>query len=397
MNKALQRTARAFILAALVPAAHGLFAADGPSLLQSSCVFGGNNDPGNSADLAMPDGDSKGLLLVRIQADSGAQAPVAVSYKGIALQPLRPTGTADAGYLQTWYLAQPPAGGSFPQEVGGEGMPELVGGVVRVQVGLDQVGLQVPLQDPGQEAPPAVAEEDGVLGLPGSALAQVFGQGRQGGPRQGHQPGLLALADDPHAGPVFIEQVEAAEAHGAQFRDAQAGAIDELQRRPVPQAGRLAGIRGVQEPLELVLGQRARKGPGLLSRAQDGDGVGRDVLVLGEVAVEVLQGRGAARPAGGAVVALGLAPGQIGTHHLGLEFRGLQVQALVGQVVQEQHQVGEVVQLGGIGKIALRLEVLAEGLQALLEARELGHGADLVALLGVQVFEGPGGLGHGLC
>jgi hypothetical protein len=117
MNKALQRTARAFILAALVPAAHGLFAADGPSLLQSSCVFGGNNDPGNSADLAMPDGDSKGLLLVRIQADSGAQAPVAVSYKGIALQPLRPTGTADAGYLQTWYLAQPPAGGSFPLEV----------------------------------------------------------------------------------------------------------------------------------------------------------------------------------------------------------------------------------------------------------------------------------------
>ncbi|HTB21869.1 MAG TPA: hypothetical protein VK914_04090 [bacterium] len=108
---------RALPLAAMLLIAGGLAAADGPSLLQSGCVFGGNNDPANTADLAMPDGDSHGLLLVRIQADSGTRTPVSVSYDGIALKALLPTRTADSGFLQTWYLAQPPSDGSHPLEV----------------------------------------------------------------------------------------------------------------------------------------------------------------------------------------------------------------------------------------------------------------------------------------
>lgn len=101
-----------FLIASLSCA--GLRAMEGPSLLQSGCLFGGNNKPSNSADLAMPDGDRQGLLLIRIQADTRTLPPLSVSYEGIPLKPLRPTKTSDAGYLQTWYLVGPPAGGGHP-------------------------------------------------------------------------------------------------------------------------------------------------------------------------------------------------------------------------------------------------------------------------------------------
>jgi hypothetical protein len=107
---AFKRTIAAFVLVAPLLTAGRLSAAAAPELLQSGCVFGGNNDTSNSADLGLPDGVGNGLLLIRIQADTGSVPPASVTYGGLALSPLPPTKTSDSGYLQTWYLVKPPTG-----------------------------------------------------------------------------------------------------------------------------------------------------------------------------------------------------------------------------------------------------------------------------------------------
>jgi hypothetical protein len=103
-----------FFLAASALALGRLPAASTPALLQSGCVFGGNNDISNAVDLRVPDGAGDGLLLVRIQADTGSVPPVSVTYDGVGLRALAPTGTSDSGYLQTWYLVKPPTGATHP-------------------------------------------------------------------------------------------------------------------------------------------------------------------------------------------------------------------------------------------------------------------------------------------
>ncbi|HTA17048.1 MAG TPA: hypothetical protein VK786_04815 [bacterium] len=98
----------------LLPAAGRLSAASAPVLIESGCIFGGNNNINNSADLSVPDGVSNGLLLIRIQADTGSVPPASVSYDGVSLSPLAPTKTSDSGYLQTWYLLKPSEGETHP-------------------------------------------------------------------------------------------------------------------------------------------------------------------------------------------------------------------------------------------------------------------------------------------
>jgi hypothetical protein len=99
----------AFLAAALFSAAP-LPAACGPQLVQSACVFGGNNNTSNTASVEVPAGLSHSLLLLRVQADDNAVPPISVAYAGQALASLAPQRTSDHGYLQTWYLAAPAPG-----------------------------------------------------------------------------------------------------------------------------------------------------------------------------------------------------------------------------------------------------------------------------------------------
>ncbi|HTA16875.1 MAG TPA: hypothetical protein VK786_03945, partial [bacterium] len=117
MTASRNMSAAVLLIVALLPAAGRLSAASAPVLVQSGCVFGGNNDISNSADLSIPEGIGDGLLLVRIQADAHSVPPMSVSFAGVALRSLAPTKTSDSGYLQTWYLIKPPSGDDRPLEV----------------------------------------------------------------------------------------------------------------------------------------------------------------------------------------------------------------------------------------------------------------------------------------
>jgi hypothetical protein len=98
------------LAAAVLAAPRTLPAGCGPRLLQSACVFGGNNNTSNTAGVEIPDGLAQGLLLVRVQADDHATPPLAVTYAGQSLTKLAPIRTSDHGYLQAWVLTAPTPG-----------------------------------------------------------------------------------------------------------------------------------------------------------------------------------------------------------------------------------------------------------------------------------------------
>jgi hypothetical protein len=100
----------AALAAGILSAAASLPAACGPSLVQSACVFGGNNNTSNTASVEIPSGLAHTLLLVRVQADDNAVPPLDMEFAGRDLRALPPVVTSDHGYLQTWYLSAPPAG-----------------------------------------------------------------------------------------------------------------------------------------------------------------------------------------------------------------------------------------------------------------------------------------------
>jgi uncharacterized repeat protein (TIGR01451 family) len=84
-----------------------------PVFVQSSCVFGGNNVTQNNANITVPAGHSNMLLLIRIQADgTNGQSvpPTYVGYDGLTLSSLAANTVTDGGYLQAWYLVNPPVG-----------------------------------------------------------------------------------------------------------------------------------------------------------------------------------------------------------------------------------------------------------------------------------------------
>jgi len=111
----------------------------------------------------------------------------------------------------------------------------------------------------------AVLRRAAPLGQQPVALRQPRGQRLARGTPEQPEPLLAALAQHAHAaaGHIHIAQVEP-----AALLDAQAGRVQRLEHGAIAQAGRLVGIRRVEQALDRGLVQRARQRAAAARRAQ---------------------------------------------------------------------------------------------------------------------------------
>jgi hypothetical protein len=64
----------------------------------------------NTTSYSIPSGVLDGLLLIRIQADTGSVPPSAVKWNGATLAAMASVSTSDGGYMQTWWMLAPASG-----------------------------------------------------------------------------------------------------------------------------------------------------------------------------------------------------------------------------------------------------------------------------------------------
>jgi hypothetical protein len=143
--------------------------------------------------------------------------------------------------------------GASLEEVGRERVAQQVGvDALRVEAGLlgeapqDQEGACA-----GERAAAGIEEHLGPVAPVEErpALRQVPAERLDRGPPDRHDALLVALADDAHEPAVEVD-AGAVEAH--RLRDAEAGAVEELDECLVAERARLRPLRGVDQPLRLA-------------------------------------------------------------------------------------------------------------------------------------------------
>src|SRR6476661_8380875 len=155
------------------------------------------------------------------------------------------------------------------QEVGGEGMSQRVGAHVPRDAGpLHMAAQDLPRPHTRERAAPRVEEEDPLaLALlePRPQLAEVDGHGADGGPPDGDESFLAALAE--HAHQSVLEQY-VANSERDPLGYAEAGAIRQLQQSPIAKHQRVVECRGCEQPLHLVHGEHFGEGAPALRRLE---------------------------------------------------------------------------------------------------------------------------------
>ncbi len=160
-------------------------------------------------------------------------------------------GGGDAGMAEE-FLDDAEIGPVF-EEVGGEGMSEHVGGHVPFDTCAADPRFDAEPEGDGSEGGAATGEEDVGRGFrgdqAGTSGGEVTFEGGTGGASDGHDPFLVAFADDMDE-PGF--ELELFESDAAEFGEAKAAGVGEFENRVIAEGG-FGGLGGRgQDPFDFL-------------------------------------------------------------------------------------------------------------------------------------------------
>ena len=179
--------------------------------------------------------------------------------------------------------------GTF-QHMGGKAVAQLV----RVNMGRELLA-QPPLfkthLDGARRQPPLLlAQKQGPLlsGQQGRTQRQPLLQPLQRHAPDGQQPLLVALADHPY---LTGGQIQMFQIQGHQLGETQTGGVKQLHDGPIPHRQQIAGIRDIEQLIDLIhiqiLGQRL----GLFGQSNTARRIGLEQLLADQIIAEAAQGR----------------------------------------------------------------------------------------------------------